>query len=272
VVILFASSGSKALSDIYRYRHLLYQLIKRDISSRYQGTFIGIAWSFFFPVVTLAVYALVFGVILTPRWPNVSDPSKFTLILFSGLLVFNFFSECTSRASSLIIANANYVKKVVFPVGLLIWVPIGTALFHLILGMVAWALLVVILGGQLYWTFLLTPVVLLPLVILTAGLSWLLAAFGVFVRDIGQVITVLVQLLMYLGPIIYPREVLPQKYQWLMQLNPITIPVEQFRNLLNIGVIPDIQSLGLYTLVALGVAWVGKLFFDKTRHGFADVI
>jgi lipopolysaccharide transport system permease protein len=196
----------------------------------------------------------------------------FTLILFSGLLVFNFFSECASRATTLIVANANYVKKVVFPVDLLIWVPIGTALFHILLGMVAWALLVLLLGGKIYWTLVLVPVVLLPLVIITAGISFFLAAIGVFVRDVGQVIAVSVQLLMYLGPVIYPREVLPQKFQWLMALNPITIPVEQFRNLLNLGVLPDITALGIYTVVALFVAWMGKLFFDKTRHGFADVI
>lgn len=262
----------KALSNIYRYRNLLYQLIKRDISSRYQGTFIGIAWSFFFPLLTLAVYALVFGVILTPRWPNISDPSMFTQILFSGLLVFNLFAECASRAPGLIIANANYVKKVVFPVDLLIWIPIGTALFHLILGLTAWTVLVIALGGQLYWTLTLIPFILLPLVILTAGISWFLASLGVFVRDVGQVISVSVQLLMYLGPIIYPREVLPKDYQWLMSLNPITIPAEQFRKLLNMGLPPDWQSLGCYTLAALAIAWLGKLFFDKTRHGFADVI
>lgn len=262
----------KAVHDVYRYRNLLFQLIKRDISSRYQGTFIGIAWSFFFPLLTLAVYALVFGVILTPRWPNVSDSSMFTLILFSGLMVFNFFAECASRAPSLIIANANYVKKVVFPVELLIWIPIGTALFHLILGIIAWAVLVIFLGRQLYWTLTLIPCVLLPLTILTAGISWFLAALGVFVRDVGQVISVSVQLLMYLGPIIYPREVLPKDYQWLMNLNPIAIPAEQFRNLLNMGVLPDWNTLGYYTLAALVIAWLGKLFFDKTRHGFADVI
>lgn len=262
----------RLFSDIYCYRHLLYQLIKRDISLRYQGSFIGIAWSFLFPLLTLAVYSLVFGVILKPRWPNVTDPAMFTLILFSGLLVFNFFSECVSRAPSLIITNANYVKKVVFPVDLLIWIPIGSALFHLCLGLLAWVILVPILGGQIYLTMLLMPVVLLPLILLTAGLSWFFSALGVFVRDIGQVISVSIQLLMYLGPIIYPREVLPERYQWLMSLNPITIPVEQFRNILNAGVLPDMQALAIYTSTSLVITCLGKLFFDKTRHGFADVI
>lgn len=272
VVIVITKFVPGPVLDIHRYRNLLYQLIKRDISSRYQGTLIGIAWSLVLPLLTLGVYAIVFGLILQPRWPNVSDPSMFTLLLFSGLLVFNFFSECASRATSLIVTNANYVKKVVFPIDLLIWVPIGSALFHITLGVFAWVALVLASGGQLYWTFLLAPLVLLPLIIMSAGISYFLSAIGVFVRDVGQIIAVSVQLLMYLGPVIYPREVLPEKFQWLMALNPITVPVEQFRNILNYGLLPDVASLAIYTVAGCIVAWLGRLFFQKTRHGFADVI
>lgn len=260
------------LFEIHRYRNLLYQLIKRDISSRYQGTVIGVAWSLVLPLLTLGVYSLVFGLILQPRWPNVPDPSMFTLLLFSGLLVFNFFSECASRATSLIVSNANYVKKVVFPIDLLIWVPIGSAFFHISLGLLAWAILVLVLGGQLYWTMVLAPLVLLPLIIMSAGLSYFLSAIGVFIRDVGQIIAVSVQLLMYLGPVIYPREVLPERFQSLMAFNPITIPVEQFRNILNYGLLPDFQALFIYAMTGCIVAWLGRLFFEKTRHGFADVI
>ncbi len=194
-----------ALKNIYLYRNLLYQLVRRDISSRYQGTLIGSAWSLVLPLLTLGVYSLVFGLILKPRWPDVSDPAKFTLLLFTGLLIFNFFSECASRSASLIVSNANYVKKVVFPVDLLIWVPIGTALFHMILGMIAWAALVIVLGGELYWTYFLFPIVLVPLVTMVSGIGYFLSAIGVYVRDVGQVINVSVQLLMYLGPVIYLR-------------------------------------------------------------------
>lgn len=272
LVVMIAKLLPAPILDIHRYRNLLYQLIKRDISSRYQGTLIGIAWSLVLPLLTLGVYALVFGLILQPRWPNVSDPSMFTLLLFSGLLVFNFFAECASRATSLIVTNANYVKKVVFPIDLLIWVPIGSALFHITLGLLAWAILVLVLGGQLYWTTILAPLVLLPLVIMSAGISYFFSAIGVFIRDVGQIIAVSVQLLMYLGPVIYPREVLPERFQWLMAFNPITVPIEQFRNILNYGLLPNFESLFIYTLVGCLVSWLGRLFFEKTRHGFADVI
>jgi len=261
-----------SITDLVRYRNLLFQLVKRDVMSRYQGTVIGIAWSLVLPLTTLGVYAVVFGVILRPRWPNVADPSVFALLLFPGLLVFNFFSECTSRSTVSITNNASYVKKVVFPIALLVWVPIGSAIFHIGLGLIAWTILVLILGGSIHWTIFLTPIVLLPLMIMTSGIGYILASIGVYIRDVGQIIAVSVQLLMYLAPVIYPREVLPAKFQSLMALNPITIPVEQFRNVLNYGLAPNFVSLGIYSLVACLVAWAGRLFFEKTRQGFADVV
>lgn len=260
------------LKNLYIYRNLIFQLIRRDVLSRYQGSFLGIAWSFCLPLLTLAVYALVFGVILSPRWPNVSDPMQFTLILFTGLLAFNFFSECVSRAPFLIISNSNYVKKVIFPIDVLVWVPIGSATFHLCLGLIAWTFLVFLFGGEISYLFALLPLVFLPFMVLTVGVSWFLSALGVFIRDVGQVVGVGVQLLLYLGPIIYPIEVLPERFQWLMYLNPVTVPVEQLRNILNFGLVPDFSALLVYTLVAFLVAYLGRLFFEKTRHGFADVI
>lgn len=260
------------LKNLYLYRNLIFQLIRRDVLSRYQGSFLGIAWSLCLPLLTLAVYALVFGVILSPRWPNISDPMQFTLILFTGLLAFNFFSECVSRAPFLIISNSNYVKKVIFPIDVLVWVPIGSATFQLCLGLIPWTLLVFLFGGKISYLSVLLPLVFLPLMVLTVGVSWFLSALGVFIRDVGQVVGVGVQLLLYLGPIIYPREVLPERFQWLMYLNPVTVPVEQFRNILNFGLVPDFLALSVYTLVAFLVAYLGRLFFEKTRHGFADVI
>ncbi|TXH04368.1 MAG: ABC transporter permease, partial [Candidatus Moraniibacteriota bacterium] len=231
-----------ALRALFSYRNLILQLVKRDIASRYQGAFLGIAWSLVFPLLTLAVYGFVFGVVLQPRWPSVEGPIQFTLILFSGLLIFNFFSECLARAPLLLVSNANFVKKVVFPIEILIWVPIATALFHLGLGLLAWFVLNLVVGASISWSFLLFPFALAPLILLVAGLTWFLCALGVFVRDVAQVIGVSMQLLLYLGPIIYPREILPEGLRWLMLLNPLTIPVEQFRNVVNFGMVLDWQA------------------------------
>ncbi len=261
-----------ALRALYSYRNLILQLVKRDISSRYQGSFFGIGWSLIFPLLTLAVYGFVFGIVLQPRWPNVEGPIQFTLILFSGLLIFNFFSECVSRAPLLLVSNANFVKKVVFPIEVLIWVPIATALFHLGLGLLAWFVLNLVVGGDISWSLLFFPLTIAPLIFLVAGLSWFLCALGVFVRDVAQVIGVSMQLLLYLAPIIYPREVLPDGMRWLMLLNPLTIPVEQFRNAVNFGVAIDWHAILLFWVASLVVCRLGVLFFEKSRRGFADVV
>lgn len=261
-----------SIAAAYRFRNLLYQLIKRDITSRYQGTVIGLAWPLVLPLLTLGVYAFVFGFVLQPRWPTDSTSGTFTSLLFTGLLVFSFFAECSSRSSSLIANNANYVKKVVFPIELLIWVPIGSAMFNMTLGLLAWLVVHFVGGGDLHFTMFLAPLVVIPFVIMCVGISYFLSAVGVFVRDVGQVVAVSVQLMMYLAPVIYPREVLPEEFQWIMALNPITIPVEQFRNVLNYGILPDFVSLVTYTFVACLVGGLGRVFFEKMRRGFADVI
>jgi len=261
-----------ALKSVYIYRNLILQLVKRDIAARYQGALIGASWSLIFPLLSLAVYGFVFGVILKPRWPGVEDSLQFTLILFSGLLVFNFFSECLSRAPSLMVANANFVKKVVFPIDILIWVPIVAALYHLMLGIIAWLLLCLVVGQGISWTFLLFPFAIIPLVFIVAGFSWFLSALGVYVRDVAQVIGVSMQLLLYLGPIIYPREALPKDFRWVMLINPLTVPVEQFRNVVNFGASLDWLQIAIFWLASLMVFLAGKRFFDKCRHGFADVV
>lgn len=261
-----------AFKSVYIYRNLILQLVRRDIAARYQGALIGASWSLIFPLLSLAVYGFVFGVILKPRWPGIEDSLQFTLILFSGLLVFNFFSECLSRAPSLMVANSNFVKKVVFPIDILIWVPIVAALYHLMLGMIAWFLLCLAVGQGISWTFFLFPFAITPLVFIVAGFSWLLSALGVYVRDVGQVIGVAMQMLLYLGPIIYPREALPEDFRWAMLINPLTVPVEQFRNVVNFGTSLDWLQIAIFWLVSLVVFLSGKLFFDKCRHGFADVV
>lgn len=260
------------LKSIYIYRNLILQLVKRDIFSRYQGSFIGVFWTLLLPLLSLAVYGFVFGVILKPRWPNIEDPMQFTLILFSGLLIFNFFSECLTRAPSLLVENASFVKKVVFPIDILIWIPIAAALFHLMIGIIAWLLLCFIVGSDVSWTFLFFPVVVFPMLFLIAGFSWFLSAFGVYVRDVVQVIGVGMQFLLYLGPIIYPREALPESVRWVMLLNPLTVPVEQFRNVVNFGIALNWSQIIFFWLVALIIFMLGKCFFNKCKHGFADVV
>jgi lipopolysaccharide transport system permease protein len=224
------------------------------------------------PLGTLGIYAVVFGVILTPRWPGFSDPLSFTLVLFAGLIVFNLFSEAIGRMPGLLVTQASFVKKVVFPLEILVWVPILSALVGFAISLVLWAILQTATGGVLHLSVTAVPLILVPTALLMAGLGWWLAAVGVFVRDTVQAVAPVLQLLLYLAPVIYPIEAVPGAMRWLFWVNPVTLPVTEVRRSLVYGQWPDPVALLIYSGCALLVYWSGRLFFRRVRHGFADVL
>jgi len=269
----FSISPREMVASLWRNRGLTAALIKREVIGRYRGSALGILWSFFNPVFMLLVYTFVFSVVFKARWNSGSDSkTEFALVLFAGLMVFNLFSECVSRAPGLILSNVNYVKKVVFPLEILPWVSMGSALFHGLVSLVVWVIFYSVLFGTPHLTVLLFPVSLIPLLLITMGLSWFLASLGVYLRDLLQVIGILITTLMFMSPIFYPISSLPEEYQPLLLLNPLTPPIEQGRALLYWGTMPDWQLFSVYFAVSLVVAWLGFAWFQKTRKGFADVL
>lgn len=266
--------GPRAVVDsLWCHRQLVWQLTKREVLGRYRGSLFGLVWSLANPLLMLAVYTLVFGYVFAARWGgSVDSTGEFALVLFTGLTVFNLFSECLSRAPNLIVANPNYVKKVVFPLECLPWVTLGAALFHTLvsLGVLLAALLAV--RGAIPVTVVLLPFVLLPLVLLALGLTWLLAALGVYVRDTAQIVGVLVSVLLFLSPVFYPASALPPAVRRLFLLNPLVIILESARAVLLWGQAPDWLALAVCTVASGAVAWAGLVWFDRTRYGFADVL
>jgi lipopolysaccharide transport system permease protein len=245
----------------------------RDILGRYRGSFIGILWSFFNPLLMLAVYTFVFGLVFKARWNIGSDSrSEFALVLFAGLIVFNLFAECVNRAPGLILYNVNYVKKVVFPLEILPWVVLGSALFHGFVSFLVWFIFYIILFGLPHISVLLLPLVLLPMLFLTMGVSWLLASLGVYLRDISQIIGPVITVLMFLSGIFYSVSSLPLEYQSLFRLNPIVLIIEQVRDVLIWRKEPDYPLLMALLCGSALSAWIGFAWFQKTRKGFADVI
>jgi len=246
----------------------------REISGRYQGSIFGILWAFFNPIFMLTVYTFVFSVVFKARWGSSGDESKaeFALVLFVGLLVFNLFAECISRAPSLVLANVNYVKKVIFPLEILPWVIFGAAIFHTFVSFLVWFILYLAIVGFPHPTLLLLPLMFLPLCLLTLGLSWFLAAVGVFLRDVSQFIGIVITILMFLSPIFYPISAIPEKYRLALQMNPLTVIIESVRNVLVWGTQPDWFLFGICLLVSGMVFWLGFAWFQKTRKGFADVL
>jgi lipopolysaccharide transport system permease protein len=263
---------SHLFTDPWHHRSLIRQMIWREVIGRYRGSFLGLLWSFVTPVLMLTIYTFVFSTVFQARWGAGSESRvEFALVLFAGLIAFNLFAECITRAPSLVLGNVNYVKKVIFPLQILPWVALGSALFHVAINL-AVLLCALFFAMAVPWTAVFVPVVLMPLVLLILGLSWLLASLGVFVRDIGQFVSMAMTALMFLSPIFYPASALPESVRAWLFLNPLTLIIEQLRDVLIWGQMPNWGGLALYALFALAVAGLGYFWFQKTRKGFADVL
>lgn len=269
----FRTDFMEPVRCLLRNSGLVLSLVKRDVIGRYQGSILGLFWSFANPLFMLAVYTFVFTVIFKSRWAGGTDSKvEFALLLFAGLIVFNIFAECVNRAPGLIIANANYVKKVVFPLEILPWVSVGASLFHASVSFLVWIFAYLLFIGIPHATIFLLPIVLFPLMLLVMGISWMLASLGVYLRDVSQVIVIVTTMLMFLSPIFYPASALPKVYHSVFMLNPLMPVIEQVRNIMYWGVNIDWLTYAVYLIGSAVFSWVGLFWFQKTRTGFADVI
>jgi lipopolysaccharide transport system permease protein len=269
----FPATPREMLASLWRNRELIAASARREVVGRYRGSMMGLLWSFFSPVLMLAVYTFVFSVVLNARWGAGSGTkTEFALILFVGLIVFNVFSECINRAPTLILGNPNYVKKVVFPLEILPFVSLISALYHALVSFVVWLVAYTIFIGMPPITVLLLPIVIIPFCAVIMGLSWALASLGVYLRDISQFVVIIVTALMFLSPIFYPLSALPEDYRDIVSLNPITIVVEISRDLIYWAELPNFGIVAVYWVASGSLAWLGFAWFQKTRKGFADVL
>lgn len=258
---------------LLRHFALVWQMAKRDVIGRYRGSFIGLLWSFFNPLLMLAIYTFVFGVIFKSRWSGQTGGHvEFAVILFAGLNINAMFAECLNHAPTLIVENTNFVKKVVFPLETLSWSTLGSALFHLVISTIVLLAISVWMNGSIPWTVLLFPLVLICFLPLVAGAIWLLASLGVFLRDLKQAMGIVTTALMFLAPIMYPSSLIPERYRGWMNLNPLTIIVESSQDVLVWGRQPSWIHLGLYALGSCLFAWLAFAWFERSRKGFADVL
>ena len=258
---------------VSRYIDLIYGMAKRDVIGRYKGSALGLLWSLFNPLFMLAVYTFAFGFIFKARWPGLSnDPFSFALTLFPALLVFNYFSECVSRAPSLIVSNPSYVKKVVFPLESLPIMVSLSALFHFFIGFLVWCIAALWITGSIHISILFVPFAIIPLILFSLGCSWILASLGVYLRDVQQIVNVITSALIFLSPVFYSIETVPEKYRGMIMANPLTHYVEMTRSLMMFGnMIPILDWLFL-VLASVPFAAFGYWWFLMTRRGFADVL
>ena len=260
-------------ASFWQNRELIKQFVRREVIGRYRGSYLGLLWSFLTPLFMLGVYSFVFSVVFEAKWGTGTDSKiEFALVLFCGLTTYNIFGEVISRAPSLIVTNVNYVKKVVFPLEILPIVALGSALVQAVISLLLLVTASVTIAGIFHWTMILLPLVLLPLLLLILGLSWFLASLGTFLRDIGHVILIGVQVLMFMTPIFYPITAVPEELRWIFHFSPIYLVVNDMRRIFIWGQMPSWDWLILNILISSCIAILGYVWFQKTRGGFSDVL
>lgn len=267
-------SPLRFFSVLIERRALVLQLAQRESFAKYKNSIFGVLWSFVTPLCLLAVYTFVFSEVFQAKWAGGGSGSKteFAVVLFAGLSVFNFFAECISKSTTLILSNQNYVKKLVFPLELLSVVVVLSALVSFMISISILLLFKFLALGDFHFSSLVFPFVILPLIVSVLGMVWFFSSLGVYVRDVSQTVGVVLTGLMFMSPIFFPVDALPEKWQFLMRLNPIALPIDQTRDLLVFGRLPDfgvwLSALGVGVLIFMaGFAW-----FQLTRKGFADVL
>lgn len=256
-----------------RHSHLVMRLTRRLVAQRYRGSMLGGLWLLLTPLALVAAYTFVFHSVFQARWGNENEnAADFGIVLFAGMLLFWMFAECAGKAPTLIIEQANYVKKVVFPLEVLPYPVLFTALWQMITGTLVLLAVQFAVKGVLPLTALLLPLVILPFLPMLLGMIWLLAAVGVYVRDLPHLVNLVITLLMLLTPIFYSVDKVSETIRFWVYLNPLTFMVEQVRDVLVWGEMPDWNGLGIYSLASLVVCWLGYTVFQRLRRDFADVL
>lgn len=257
-------------TGLYQHRYLLGQLVKRDVLLRYRGAMFGVLWIFLSPLLMLAIFAFVFGHIFEARWPQQPADLPFWLLLYIGLIVFNIFAEAVGRAPATVRGQPSYVKKIVFPVEVLPLVPLGAGLVHA-------AFNLLILAAALAWTghlgagLLLLPLLVAPVLLLAMGLAWFIAAWGVFIKDMTQIVPLFVQMLLFLSPVFYPASAVPPVLRPLYEYNPLGAVIEAARAAV-LGQPADWAAWGAALAGGLLTTLLGLAFFNHARDEFADAL
>jgi len=256
-----------------RHGDLISQLVRREFAQRYRGSMLGGLWAFVTPLVMVMVYTFVFTVVFPTRWGTADvAETNFVVIYLVGAITHGLFAEALGRAPNLIVSQANYVKKVVFPLEVLPIVVVVGALITATIGFVIAIILNLVLAHAVQWTAIFLPLILIPYLVLLLGMVLLISALGVYLRDLGQATGVFITLALFLTPVFYPITAVPERFRLYIYLNPLTFVVEQAREVVLFGHLPNWTLLGLYALGSLAFCWVGLFVFQRARGGFADVL
>jgi len=256
----------------WKNRELILQLAWRRIESRYRGSVLGLSWALLEPLAMLAIYTFVFSFVFRARWgalPN--EHGEFALFIFSGLTIYSLFSEAINDAPQSISASGVFVKQVVFPTEILAWVTVLAGLFKFAVSSTLLIIFYRATQGSLPVASLFLPLIILPVVLLTLGVTWFISSLGVFIRDLGQAVGLATSALLFVSPIFYPASTIPERFQFLYFLNPFAGILEMSKRSLFQGMPPDVEEFAVLMAVSWAVAWAGYSWFLRTKAGSARV-
>lgn len=251
------------------------QFLQRAIARQYKMSAFGFLWAALVPLITLGIYAFVFGTVMQSRSDVVTasgDTVSFSLYLFAGLIVFWLLAQSAAEACNSVVSHANLVKKAVFPLEIIPLTVVGAAVFHGAINTAVLLAAILYVHGSLPLTAVLFPLVLAPYILMLAGIAWVLSALGAYFRDLNYVIGLVMTGVLFLSPVFYSLARLGEGLHWLVMLNPISFIVGQSRAVLLEGRAPDWMGLLAYLAVAWVISVLGLGFFRKSKRHFADVL
>lgn len=258
---------------LVRDRALILELTRREVDGRYRGASLGVLWSLVSPFLLLCIYTIAFGTVMGGRWPEVQAAgTPFSIIMFAGMIPYFVLSECMIRSPELVVGNPSYVKRVVFPLEILPWPMLLSALFHCLMNVLVFVIMRLVMQHDFEWTIIYLPFVILPIAVLGLGMAWFLASISVYFRDVRQVVGLASMALLFLSSAMIPTATVPEKYRVIFQLNPVSFIVDQVRAVLIWGTQPDWAGLVGYMLGAVAFMYAGYTWFMSTKRGFADVL
>ncbi len=261
------------LTSVWKNRELFRRVLVRDLQASFRGSVLGFAWVVVIPLVLVALYTFVFGVILKSGWSRTPRSAlEVPLIYFCGLMIFVFFMEVVTRSAVVVREYSTYVTKIIFPVDILSVVVVGTALFKFVINLVLLVVFLLIVTGGVPVGILWLPVLMVPLILTAAGISWIFAAIGAYVRDLTLALQAFAPIIMFMSPIFYSIEQVPEQFRPFYYLNPLTYVLEHARNALFFDGPVDLAGYGAYLAASLVMFWVGWGLFGRLRAGFADVV
>jgi ABC-2 type transport system permease protein len=258
--------GMTTLRELYEYREMLFSMVKKDLRTRYRGSFLGFLWTFVNPLLQLVVYSIVFSTIMRMNIYN------FAMFLFVALLPWIFFSTSITQSTTIVMANSNLVKKIYFP---RIILPISVALtgfINMLFGFIIVFIALFIFKIHLSYSIVLLPIVMINELAFVIGLNVIFSALNVFFRDLEHILGIVTMAWFYLTPIVFPINLVPERYFKLFFLNPMTSIILPYRDILYYGLWPSKKSLLLVFLMSICFDVFAFILFDRLQRRFAEEI